>query len=129
MSVRPPAVSACACFCGCTACQLPAACPAVHPPACPRCPAHASPSAAPLSQPLSPPIAHLRAPLPRRHILLRCCCRWTPRQVYDVVAAVEHYHRFVPWCQRSAVLVRRGAPPSEYLEAELEVGFQMFVER
>jgi hypothetical protein len=46
--------------------------------------------------------------------------------VYDVVAAVEHYSKFVPWCQRSTVLVRR--PPS-YLEAELEVGFQMFVER
>ncbi|KAL4443874.1 hypothetical protein ABPG75_011611 [Micractinium tetrahymenae] len=51
---------------------------------------------------------------------------WTPRQVYDVVAAVEHYHQFVPWCQRSNVLLRR---PPGYLEAELEVGFQMFVER
>lgn len=51
---------------------------------------------------------------------------WTPRQVYDVVAAVENYSQFVPWCQRSAVLVRR---PPGYLEAELEVGFQMFVER
>lgn len=46
--------------------------------------------------------------------------------MYDVVAAVEHYHRFVPWCQRSVVLLRR---PPGYLEAELEVGFQMFVER
>ncbi|PSC69318.1 coenzyme Q-binding COQ10 mitochondrial [Micractinium conductrix] len=51
---------------------------------------------------------------------------WSPRQVYDVVAAVEHYHRFVPWCQGSKVLLRR---PPGYLEAELEVGFQMFVER
>lgn len=51
---------------------------------------------------------------------------WTPRQVYDVVASVEHYSQFVPWCQRSTVLLRR---PPGYLEAELEVGFQMFVER
>ncbi|KAI3429610.1 hypothetical protein D9Q98_005696 [Chlorella vulgaris] len=50
---------------------------------------------------------------------------WTPRQVYDVVAAVEHYGKFVPWCQRSTIMVRRPG----YLEAELEVGFQMFVER
>lgn len=51
---------------------------------------------------------------------------WSPRQVYDVVAAVEHYSKFVPWCQRSSVMLRR---PPGYLEAELEVGFQMFVER
>lgn len=51
---------------------------------------------------------------------------YSPRQMYDVVSAVEHYHEFVPWCQRSTVTLRR--PPS-YLEAELEVGFQMFVER
>ncbi len=46
--------------------------------------------------------------------------------MYDVVAAVEHYAAFVPWCQKSTVLLRR---PPGYLEAELEVGFQMFVER
>lgn len=23
--------------------------------------------------------------------------RWSPHQVYDIVAAVEHYHKFVPW--------------------------------
>ena len=60
--------------------------------------------------------------------------------MYDVVAAVEHYSAFVPWCQRSAVLLRRPAGAEEaeaeaeagaggYLEAELEVGFQVFVER
>lgn len=42
-----------------------------------------------------------------------------------MVAAVEHYGKFVPWCQRSTIMVRRPG----YLEAELEVGFQMFVER
>jgi ribosome-associated toxin RatA of RatAB toxin-antitoxin module len=46
--------------------------------------------------------------------------------MYDVVAAVEHYCEFVPWCQRSTVVLRRGAG---YLEAELEVGFQIFVEK
>ncbi|GAB4822492.1 hypothetical protein N2152v2_009538 [Parachlorella kessleri] len=50
---------------------------------------------------------------------------YSPRQMYDVVAAVDHYHLFVPWCVRSTVTLRRPT----YLEAELEVGFQMFVER
>ena len=43
-----------------------------------------------------------------------------------MVADVDHYHEFVPWCQRSEVLVRRDM---EYVEAELEVGFKLFVER
>lgn len=43
-----------------------------------------------------------------------------------MVADVDHYHEFVPWCQRSEVLVRRDM---EYIEAELEVGFKLFVER
>lgn len=51
---------------------------------------------------------------------------YSPQQMYDVVAAVENYHQFVPWCVRSTVLRRRG---DNYLEAELEVGFQIFVER
>lgn len=52
--------------------------------------------------------------------------RYTPEEIYDVVAAVEHYHEFVPWCVRSVITARR---PPNYLEAELEVGFQMFTER
>ncbi|KFM28739.1 Coenzyme Q-binding protein COQ10-like protein B, mitochondrial [Auxenochlorella protothecoides] len=51
---------------------------------------------------------------------------YTPEEIYDVVAAVEHYHEFVPWCVRSVITARR---PPNYLEAELEVGFQMFTER
>lgn len=90
--------------------QLPLSQPARRPPrrtvAWPGCP------------PLPPP-THPALPQP-------CHRSWSPRQVYDVVAGVEHYHRFVPWCQRSTVLLRR---PPGYLEAELEVGFQMFVER
>lgn len=61
-------------------------------------------------------LLHLRPP----------CLSYSPRQMFDVVADVEQYHLFVPWCVRSSVKLRR--PPS-YMEAELEVGFQMFVER
>lgn len=52
--------------------------------------------------------------------------RYSPGQMYDVVSAVEHYKEFVPWCERSTVLARRG---DDYMEAELEVGFKVFVER
>ena len=57
---------------------------------------------------------------------LASCTRYSPEQLFTVVADVEHYHEFVPWCQRSEVLVRRDM---EYVEAELEVGFKLFVER
>ena len=43
-----------------------------------------------------------------------------------MVADIEHYCEFVPWCLKSEVLVRR---PPDYVEAELEVGFKLFVER
>ena len=46
--------------------------------------------------------------------------------MYNVISEVEHYHLFVPWCQKSRVLKRQGPT---YLEAELVVGFQMLVER
>ena len=50
---------------------------------------------------------------------------FSPSKVYDVVAAVESYSEFVPWCVRSSII--RQQP--NYLEAELEVGFQIFTER
>ncbi|KXZ54656.1 hypothetical protein GPECTOR_4g722 [Gonium pectorale] len=51
---------------------------------------------------------------------------WTPQQLYTVVSRVEDYHKFVPWCQRSTVIK---PPANNYMEAELEVGFQVLVER
>lgn len=53
-------------------------------------------------------------------------CRYSPKQLYDVVSQVQHYKEFVPWCQRSHILRREG---DTFLEAELEVGFKLFVER
>ena len=52
--------------------------------------------------------------------------RYSPEQLYQVVSKVEDYKDFVPWCERSTVLQRRG---DDYMEAELEVGFKIFVER
>lgn len=58
------------------------------------------------------------------------CCftrRWSQEQLCHVVADVKHYKHFVPWCQRSTVI--KHSPDGKYMEAELEVGFQMLVER
>jgi Polyketide cyclase / dehydrase and lipid transport len=62
-----------------------------------------------------------RPPPPTAH------CRYSPEQLYEVVAGVQHYSQFVPWCVGSNVLKR--APDGGYLEAELQIGFQMISER
>ncbi|XP_002967738.2 coenzyme Q-binding protein COQ10 homolog B, mitochondrial [Selaginella moellendorffii] len=49
---------------------------------------------------------------------------YAPEQLFDVVAGVDMYEEFVPWCQRSNVIWQKGGE----LEAELEIGFQFFVE-
>ncbi|KAJ7519961.1 hypothetical protein O6H91_20G061400 [Diphasiastrum complanatum] len=49
----------------------------------------------------------------------------TRRRGLLVVAAVDLYEDFVPWCQRSTILCKN----DEFLEAELEIGFKFFVEQ
>jgi len=44
-----------------------------------------------------------------------------------VVSSVQHYSQFVPWCVGSHVLKRE--QEGRYLEAELQIGFQMISER
>lgn len=44
-----------------------------------------------------------------------------------MVSNVQHYHQFVPWCVGSTVLTRQ--QDGRYLEAELQIGFQMISER
>uniref|UniRef100_A0A0R0K3H7 Coenzyme Q-binding protein COQ10 START domain-containing protein n=1 Tax=Glycine max TaxID=3847 RepID=A0A0R0K3H7_SOYBN len=46
-------------------------------------------------------------------------------QLFDVVSAVDFYHGFVPWCQRSEIL--RHYPDGSF-DAELEIGFKFLVE-
>ncbi|BAT77847.1 hypothetical protein LR48_Vigan09g016600 [Vigna angularis] len=50
---------------------------------------------------------------------------YSPEQLFDVVAAVEFYHGFVPWCQRSDILRHH---PDGSFDAELEIGFKFLVE-
>ncbi|KAM9296022.1 coenzyme Q-binding protein COQ10 homolog B, mitochondrial-like [Gastrophryne carolinensis] len=46
-------------------------------------------------------------------------------QMFDIVADVENYKMFVPWCNRSKILSSRNG----VTRAELEVGFSPLVER
>ncbi|KAF3956698.1 hypothetical protein CMV_018202 [Castanea mollissima] len=50
---------------------------------------------------------------------------YSPEQLFDVVAAVDLYHGFVPWCQRSEVIKHN---PDGSFDAELEIGFKFLVE-
>ncbi|KAL1329739.1 hypothetical protein AAHE18_12G062900 [Arachis hypogaea] len=50
---------------------------------------------------------------------------YSPEQLFDVVAAVDFYHGFVPWCQRSEILRHY---PNGSFDAELEIGFKFLVE-
>ncbi|KAL8230908.1 hypothetical protein R6Q57_000686 [Mikania cordata] len=50
---------------------------------------------------------------------------YSPEQMYAVVAAVDMYQDFLPWCRRSDI-VRRHSDGS--FDAELEIGFKFLVE-
>ncbi|KAF9595712.1 hypothetical protein IFM89_003454 [Coptis chinensis] len=50
---------------------------------------------------------------------------YTPEQLFAVVAAVDMYEDFLPWCQRSKI-VRHN--PDGSFDAELEIGFKFLVE-
>lgn len=50
---------------------------------------------------------------------------YTQDQLFNVVAAVDMYEDFLPWCQRSRIL-KRNADGS--FDAELEIGFKFLVE-
>ncbi|XP_068651067.1 uncharacterized protein [Aristolochia californica] len=50
---------------------------------------------------------------------------YSPEQLFAVVAAVDLYEDFLPWCQRSQIIKRN---EDGSLDAELEIGFKFLVE-
>jgi ribosome-associated toxin RatA of RatAB toxin-antitoxin module len=53
----------------------------------------------------------------------------TREQMYEVITNVKDYQAFVPYIQKSTVLSEVGKDPKTYMEAEVELGFQVFLER
>jgi coenzyme Q-binding protein COQ10 len=50
---------------------------------------------------------------------------YTPQQLFDLVAQVERYPEFLPWCLASRIKTREG---NEFT-ADLVIGFKMFREK
>ncbi|XP_071689531.1 uncharacterized protein [Rutidosis leptorrhynchoides] len=50
---------------------------------------------------------------------------YSPEQLFAVVAAVDMYQDFLPWCQRSDIIQRHS---DSAFDAELEIGFKFLVE-
>ncbi len=50
---------------------------------------------------------------------------FTPEQLFDVVADVDRYHEFVPWCTASRVTAR---VDKHHIVADLSVGFRFLSE-
>lgn len=50
---------------------------------------------------------------------------YSPEQLFAVVAAVDMYEDFLPWCQRSEIIRHH---PDGSFDAELEIGFKFLVE-
>ena len=61
-------------------------------------------------------------------------CSYSPQQLYEVVADVDSYNKFIPFCTGSKVLSRRKPlkclkiPDAFSVDAELTVGFLSFTE-
>ncbi|XP_005726129.1 coenzyme Q-binding protein COQ10 homolog, mitochondrial [Pundamilia nyererei] len=70
---------------------------------------------------------NLAAPISNRRMEYTECrtLGYTPEQMYSVVASVDQYQHFVPWCKKSRVMRGRNGG----LLAELEIGFPPLVER
>jgi coenzyme Q-binding protein COQ10 len=50
---------------------------------------------------------------------------YTPEQMYALVADVERYPEFLPWCMAARICERR----SDFIDADLIIGFRLFRER
>ena len=51
------------------------------------------------------------------------------RQMYDLVADVQAYPQFLPWCAAARIRSRRPQGNAEVVEADLVISFKVFRER
>ncbi len=50
---------------------------------------------------------------------------YTPAQLFDLVAGIERYPEFLPWCKGARILERQG----NIITADLIIGYKMFQEK
>ena len=54
---------------------------------------------------------------------------YTPDQMYDLVADIDKYPAFLPWCAAARVRARREEGATEVVDADLVISFKVFRER
>lgn len=54
---------------------------------------------------------------------------YTAQQMYDLVADVPHYPKFLPWNSAARIRSREVTPEGEVLDAELVISFKVFREK
>jgi coenzyme Q-binding protein COQ10 len=54
---------------------------------------------------------------------------YTAQQMYDLVADVGSYPKFLPWNSAARIRTRRPIPAGEIIEADLVISFKVFRER
>ena len=52
---------------------------------------------------------------------------YTKDQMFDLVADIDQYSEFLPWCNNSSVIQRKIVNDSEIVIADLEIGYDQFV--
>jgi coenzyme Q-binding protein COQ10 len=68
-----------------------------------------------------------RLPMPTHHETKRL--PYTAQQMYDLVADVESYPKFLPWNSAARIRSRKPVPGGEVMEADLVISFKVFRER
>ena len=54
---------------------------------------------------------------------------YTPEQMFDLIADIESYPQFLPWCAAARIRDRRSEGAVEVLDADLVISFKVFRER
>ena len=54
---------------------------------------------------------------------------YTPDQMFDLVANVEDYPKFLPWCVALRIVEHKPAPPFEEILSDMVVSYKVFREK
>ena len=52
---------------------------------------------------------------------------YTKEQMFDLVADIDSYSEFLPWCNNSKIIDRKNFENQEIIIADLEIGYDQFV--